>query len=294
MATLEADNTATSGQLLLVDDDLDISDMLRAYFSIHGYEIQAVEFGEDALRVCRRARPDLVLLDVNLPDLNGYEVCRQLKDDLRTSTIPVIFVSQRNRQKDKIQGLRVGGDDYITKPFNFDELRLRIQNTLVRTRYRRHVDPSTGRPSGSLIEEELKTLLLRSDWSLLYIGVDDFALFSDAYGFHNVSRIQSFVAKVLEWAVDRYGREDDFIGHVGQGDFIVITGVSGADEIAQAIRLRFRRAMEDAYRVPNEAPALLMSLSVGIVVGGHKRFSDIRTLAEAAAAARRWDRQRRK
>jgi len=289
MATWGADS---NGRLLLVDDDWNISEMLRTYFNIQGYEIHAVEFGEDALCVCRRERPDLVLLDVNLPDLSGYEVCRMLKSDLKTRAIPIIFISQRNQQKDKIQGLRVGGDDYITKPFSFDELRLRIQNTLVRTRYRRHVDPATGQPSGSLIEEELKSLLSRSGWALLYVGVDDFALFKDAYGFHHVDRIQNFVAKVLQGAVECFGGEEDFIGHVGQGDFVVITGAASAEEVAGAIKLRFRRAMEEAYREPSKAPALLMNLSVGIVMGGPRRFSDIRTLAEAAAAARRRDRQR--
>ncbi len=292
-------------RLLLVDDDLDISEMLQAYFNIQGYDIRAVEFGEDAVRACREDRPDLVLLDVNLPDINGYEVCRRLKDDLRTRSIPVIFLSQRSQQVDKIHGLRMGGDDYITKPFSFDELRLRIQNTLTRTRYRRHVDPFTGQPSGSLIEEQLKSLLSRTGWALLYVGIDDFALFSDTYGFLNVSRILNFVATILKQTVDRLGSGEDFIGHVGKGDFVVVTSASLAEEIARVIRTRFCRALETAYQTPRkptapahkivsnqEPPALLMDLSIGIVMGDRRRFSDIRSLAEAASAARRRDRRR--
>lgn len=294
-------------RLLLVDDDLDISEMLCTYFNIQGYEVQAVEFGEDAVRVCQEDRPDLVLLDINLPDINGYEVCRRLKDDLRTRSIPIIFLSQRNLQVDKIHGLRTGGDDYITKPFNFDELRLRIQNTLTRTRYRRQVDPFTGQPSGSLIEEQLKGLLSRTGWALLYVGIDNFDLFSDTYGFLNISRLLNFVVAVLQQAVDRLGSGEDFVGHVGKGDFVIITGAARAEGIAQAIKTRFRRAIEAAYQIPRkptapsrkvahgqESPVLLMNLSIGIVTGDRKRFSDIRALAEAASAARRRDRQRRK
>jgi PleD family two-component response regulator len=294
-------------RLLLVDDDLDISEMLRTYFSIQGYDIRAVEFGEDAVRVCQQEIPDLVLLDINLPDINGYEVCRRLKDDLRTRSIPIIFLSQRNQQADKIHGLRIGGDDYITKPFNFDELRLRIQNTLTRALYRRHVDPFTGRPSGSLIEEQLKGLLARTGWALLYVGIDDFDLFSDTYGFLNISRILNFVSTLLQQAVDRQGSGEDFVGHVGKGDFVVITSADRAEEIAQEIKARFHRAMEAAYRNPRkpaapsrkvargqDPPALLMKLSIGIVTGDRKRFFDIRALAEAASVARRQDKQNRK
>lgn len=294
-------------RLLLVDDDLDISEMLCTYFNIQGYEVRAVEFGEDAVRVCQEDRPDLVLLDINLPDINGYEVCRRLKDDLRTRSIPIIFLSQRNLQADKIHGLRTGGDDYITKPFNFDELRLRIQNTLTRTRYRRQVDPFTGQPSGSLIEEQLKGLLSRTGWALLYVGIDNFDLFSDTYGFLNISRLLNFVVAVLQQAVDRLGSGEDFVGHVGKGDFVIITGAARAEGIAQAIKTRFRRAIEAAYQTPRkptapsrkvahgqESPVLLMNLSIGIVTGDRERFSDIRALAEAASAARRRDRRRRK
>jgi len=292
-------------RLLLVEDDLDISEMLQAYFNIQGYEIQAVVFGEDAVRICQENHPDLVLLDVNLPDINGYEVCRRLKEDLRTSNIPIIFVSQRNRQADKIHGLRMGGDDYITKPFNFDELRLRIQNTLNRSRYRRQVDPFSGRPSGSLIEEQLKGLLPRTGWALLYVGIDDFDLFSDTYGFLSIRRILNFVATILQQTVDRLGSGQDFVGHVGKGDFVVITNAARAEEIGRAIKMRFRGAMEAAYKAPRkptapsrrvargqEPPALLMNLSIGVVTGDRKHFSDIRSLAEAASAARRRDRQR--
>ena len=303
MANSEVDKDS---QLLLVEDDLDISEMLQAYFNIQGYHIHTVEFGIDAVRICQENHPDLVLLDINLPDITGYEVCRRLKEDLQTSNIPIIFVSQRSRQSDKILGLRMGADDYITKPFNFDELRLRIQNTLARSRYRRHVDPFTGRPSGSLIEEQLKGLLLRTGWALLYVGIDDFDLFSDAYGFLNISRILNFVATILQQTVDRLGVGEDFVGHVGKGDFVVITSSARAEDIAQAIKVRFQQAMKAAYRVPRrpiapsrkvvrgqEPPALLMNLSVGIVLGRHKRFADIRTLAEVAAAARRRDRLQR-
>jgi PleD family two-component response regulator len=301
-----APQLSARSRLLLVEDDVDIGNMLRAYFNIQGYEIQTVEFGEDAVRICQEESPDLVLLDINLPDINGYEVCRRLKDDLRTRSIPVIFLSQRSEQTDKIHGLRTGGDDYITKPFTFDELRLRVHNALMRTRYRRYVDPFTGQPSGCLIEEQLKGLLSSTGWALLYVGIDDFSSFSDTYGFLNVSRLLNFVATLLKQTVERLGRGEDFVGHVGKGDFVIITDAARADEMTRAIKERFSQAVEAAYHKTSRKPTapsrkvardqrlsqLLMSLSIGIVTGDRKRFSDIRALAEEASAARRQDRER--
>ncbi|UCC64456.1 MAG: response regulator [Anaerolineae bacterium] len=279
------------GRLLLVDDDPDISEMLRTYFNIEGYDVLTVEFGQDALRICQQERPDLILLDINLPDLDGYEVCRRLKDDLQTSSIPIIFVSQRDQQADKIHGLRIGGDDFITKPFRFDELSLRVQNVLARLRYRRQVDPSTGQPGGILIEERLKTLLARTDWALLYVGVDGYERFSDTYGFLNAGRLLSFVATILQTAADRLGGEEGFVGHVGKGDFVVIVSPASAQEVARTIKERFRQAIATVYRRSKAMPrALAMDLCVGIVWGDQERFADIRTLAEAASAARRRDR----
>jgi len=141
---------------------------------------------------------------------------------------------------------------------------------------------------------------------LLYVGIDDFDLFSDTYGFLNVRRILNFVSAILQQTIDHLGADQDFVGHVGKGDFVIIADASQAAKIAQTIKSRFHKAMELAYKTPKkptapsrkitrgqEPPVLLMNLSVGVVLGNRKRFSDIRSLAEAASIARRRDRQRR-
>jgi len=106
------------GRIMVVDDDPDVSAMLRTYFTMQGYEVDVVSHGADVLPRCHRHRPDLVLLDIMLPDVNGYEVCRELRSDLYTNRIPIIFLTQKHNRTDRLAGLALGSDDYVTKPFN--------------------------------------------------------------------------------------------------------------------------------------------------------------------------------
>lgn len=119
-------------RLLIVEDDVDTAEMLNTFFQIEGYDTCAVAWGEEAVETCRQDPPDAVVLDVRLPDIDGFEVCRRLRDSFVTAHIPIVFLTEKNRQVDKITGLEIGGIDYITKPFDVKELRLRVRNALRR------------------------------------------------------------------------------------------------------------------------------------------------------------------
>jgi DNA-binding response OmpR family regulator len=116
----------SKGRILVVEDDFDISNMLRIYFGSQGYEVQVAQRGGDALAMTRKQLPNLIMLDINLPDINGYDVCQELRTTTRTSHIPIIFLTQKDDRPDKIRGLELGADDYITKPFDIEELKWRV------------------------------------------------------------------------------------------------------------------------------------------------------------------------
>jgi DNA-binding response OmpR family regulator len=173
----------SKGRLLIVEDDFDISSMLHIYFDSQGYETIVATRGEEALEVCRRRLPNLVILDIMLPDINGYDVCRRLRGNLRTSHIPVIFLTQKDERSDQIAGLESGADDYITKPFDLQLLLLRVEGALRRAGWLSLTSPVTGLPSSKLIEEQLRTIMRRRDWSVLYLGINHLNEFNDIYGF---------------------------------------------------------------------------------------------------------------
>jgi diguanylate cyclase (GGDEF)-like protein/PAS domain S-box-containing protein len=117
-------------EILIADDTLDSLRLLSDTLSTHGYDVRIVTNGKMALTSARAAHPDLILLDIKMPDVSGYDVCQQLKADAQTQDIPIIFISALHEPFDKVKAFKVGGVDYITKPFHIDEILARIQNQL--------------------------------------------------------------------------------------------------------------------------------------------------------------------
>jgi len=131
----EADSASTSpraGAVLVVEDETDVAELIRYNLAKEGYEVRVVANGMIGLRQARESRPDIVLLDIMVPELNGWEVCRRLKQDPETRGIPIIMVTGRAEEGDKVLGFELGADDYVTKPFSPRELVARIRAVLRR------------------------------------------------------------------------------------------------------------------------------------------------------------------
>jgi DNA-binding response OmpR family regulator len=157
-------------RILVVEDQPDIATMLRIYFNSQGYEVDIATRGTEALQKTRLQLPHLILLDIMMPEMDGYEVCRRLRNTQRSKHIPIIFLTQKDDRSDKIAGLQLGADDFITKPFDIEELKLRVQNTLRLSQENNLRDPRTGLPSGSLLEDELRAMIRTDKWAYLTFG----------------------------------------------------------------------------------------------------------------------------
>ena len=139
-------------RLLIIEDDVDVSEMLTTYFESQGYEVFHATEGTEGIAMGRAKLPNLILLDVMLPDMDGFDVCRALRTTTLTKYIPITFLTQRDARADKVAGLELGADDYVTKPFDIEELRLRVQGSIKRaTRDHLH-EPRTGLPGGPMID----------------------------------------------------------------------------------------------------------------------------------------------
>ncbi len=237
----------SKGRLLVVEDDFDISNMLRIYFDSQGYETIIATQGAEALEMCRRKLPNLVILDILLPDIDGYEVCRSLRSNLRTSHIPIIFLTQKDERSDQIAGLELGADDYITKPFDLQLLLLRVEGALRRAGWLSLTSPVTGLPSSKLIEEQLREIMRRKDWSVLYIGINQINGFNDAYGFVAGDDVLRFTSMLLIEVVDEVGSGSDFVGHIGGDQFIIITNPEAAQKIKERLVQRFDDEVKTFY-----------------------------------------------
>jgi diguanylate cyclase (GGDEF)-like protein len=291
----------SKGRLLIVEDDFDISNMLRIYFDSQGYETIVAPRGEEALEICRRKLPNLVILDIMLPDIDGYEVCRRLRANLRTSHVPIIFLTQRDERSDQIAGLELGADDYITKPFDLQLLLLRVQASLQRAGWLSLTSPVTGLPSSKLIEEQLRQIIRRRDWAVLYIGINHIGDFNDVYGFVAGDDVLRFTAMLLTEVIDEVGSGSDFVGHTGGDDFLIITTPEVSIRMKSRLEQRFETEVVTFYNfrdrerghveivdsLGNTQTAPLMTLAIGRIQYDSVPFSDIREITEVAAEARR-------
>ena len=139
-----------NASFLIVEDDLDIAEMLNAYFRVQGYEVRTASWGEEALRSAQSSHPDLVILDIRLPDIDSFEVARRLRANRRTQDIPILFLTEKREREDRLKGLELNAEDYITKPFDIQELRLRVRNALRRNTQGTLTNTITGLLEGNL------------------------------------------------------------------------------------------------------------------------------------------------
>ena len=292
-------------RMLIVEDDFDISNMLRIYFQSNGYEVAVAQRGEDALETCRKQLPHIIVLDIMLPDMDGYDVCRELRGNLRTSHVPIIFLTQKDERSDKIHGLELGADDYITKPFDLEELKLRVKSAINRATVQSLTNPTTGLPGGKLIEDQLRQLVRRGDWGIIYANLQGLNTFNEAYGFVAGEEVLRFVGMVMSQTVDNLGTANDFIGHIGGDDFIVVTTKKLVKPMVQELKQRFSEGVGTHYdwktrqdgcltvrdEQGNEKKVDLMRLAIGVVTADQGPFADIREITETAAIARREGRE---
>ncbi|MFN8412156.1 MAG: response regulator [Anaerolineales bacterium] len=292
-----------NARLLVVEDDIDIANMLKIYFTGLQFDVDVANRGRDALEKTKQVLPHLIVLDIMLPDIDGYEVCRTLRTSTRTSHIPVIFLTQKDERSDKLQGLELGADDYITKPFDIEELKLRVTGAIRRSERESLTDPRSGLPAGRLIEEQLRRIIRAKDWALLDVRVNNFEPFKDVYGFVAGDDVLRFAAMIIGEVVDEIGTTSDFIGHAGGDNFIIITTDEAAPAIRSKLKERFATEVQSHYNFIDRQQGFIqapkaeggvekvgfMTLSAGLVSPSLHSFADIREITELAAEARRQD-----
>ena len=207
-------------------------------------------------------------------------MCAALREDPRTSAAAIIMVTARAQQDEKVRGLEVGADDYVTKPFDPVELVARIRAALRHARRQRDVSPLTGLPGNNEIARELERLCAPNHpaFALLHVDLDNFKAYNDHYGFAMGDRVIKATATLLTDELAHHATEPCFVGHVGGDDFVVITGPEAATSCAVGVVARFDAAIGSFYDatdrlrggievtdrrgVPRRFP--LMSISLGI------------------------------
>ena len=242
-------------KILIVEDDLDVAEMLNAYFRVQGYEVFTVNWGEDGVRAAQTVLPDLLILDIRLPDIDGYEVARRVRTDRRTNEIPIIFLTEKRERIDRLQGFEVGADDYITKPFDVQELRLRVRNALKRVSQGSLTNPVSGLPEGPLVEERLSEVIHKSGWALLHISINHLDTFREAYGFVASDDVLRAISLMIHNTMKETGSSEDFLGHMSPTDFAVVISPSNLVPFQERIKSRLEQSLDYFYPIKDREQA---------------------------------------
>jgi PleD family two-component response regulator len=283
--------------ILVVDDDPDITRFIELNLRDAGYHVAVAGDGEEALSKIGELNPDLVVLDVMMPKIDGFQVAEHLRQSARRGSISIIMLTAQGLPEQRVRGLTMGVDDYIVKPFDPVILLARVRATLMRAREMRNVSPTTGLPGSMLIEQEVMRRIRNGDgFALLYCDLDHFKAFNDKKGWDLGNRVIETAAATIHASVVRFAGRDGFIGHIGGDDFVALVPPEVAEAAAEWICGRFDERILDFYSFeeqefgwievldrngePQQYP--FVGISIGIASSSVRRFTHY---AEAVSAA---------
>ena len=236
--------------ILVVDDDEQLRRVISTNLELAGYNVEISTDGEDALARVEDALPDLILLDVRMPVLDGFATARRLRahPNPTVASVPIVMLTARGEPEDKILGFEAGADDYITKPFGPAELLARVRARIVRHEADSSLSPLTRLPGNISIEAELRRrIAAEQPFAVLYLDLDNFKAFNDAYGFGRGDDAIVMLASISLDAVRRRGNPGDLLGHSGGDDFVILTTAERCDEIAEVILEEFDERVGSLY-----------------------------------------------
>lgn len=285
--------------ILVVDDDPDIARFVAINLELHGFEVMVAADGQEALDLIEQRRPELAVVDLAMPRIDGLELTRRLRADPMTSVLPVIMLTAKGMTVDKMYGLAAGADDYLVKPFDPAELVARVTATLRRYKELREVSPLTGLPGNSRVRREIADRVRSGvDYAVGYIDIDRFKSVNDRYGLIRGDAFINALARSLHRAVISVGLPAAFLGHIGGDDFIIVCAPEQVRPLTERTVIDFEAAADELYDPQDRArgyveltdrrgkiqKAALVTLSIGVAVSGPEyRFTDPVEVIEAAS-----------
>jgi DNA-binding response OmpR family regulator len=289
-------------RILLADDEASVRQLLQLVLESQDYEVAGASSGDELIRLAQERPPDLILVDVMMPRMDGYEAIRQLRNDTRTAHLPMMILTSKSAPGDLVEGFNVGADDFVTKPFDIPELLARIRGLLRRAKQPPVHNQLTNLPGNTLIMEELRRRVTDGQpFAMLYVDLDHFKVFNDTYGFARGDRAIVVLAEIIQRTVDTHGAAGDFVGHVGGDDFAVLTRPERFESICRELirafdveirKLYDREDLERGYLWGTDRHGILrsfpvMSVTIAVVTNQNRRFDSADEVSEVAATLKK-------
>lgn len=226
-------------KILIVDDNPDILDLIAS--TLEGeFDLSKASSGNEALDKIKSHPPNLLVLDYMLPDIEGPQICKIIRKDPLLLNTPILMLTGKGQVEDKVGGLEAGADDYMLKPFDPQELVARVRMLIRRSCANLDANPLTRLPGNVSINKELEQKIKNKDkFAILYIDIDNFKAINDYYGFECGDNAIKETSRILIAAIQKKGTINDFIGHIGGDDFVIITTPEAAEEISKKVLADF-------------------------------------------------------
>lgn len=269
--------------LLIVEDHYELAELVVAYFSDEGYTVHHAASGQEALDLLYTEPIELALLDIRLPDFDGYEVVNRMRQNPKTAQMPVILLTERRDRSYRLQGLELGVVDYITKPFDLDELRLRVRNALARGQMRNTVNPITELPQPVITDQELqRSVVSDQPWAVVLLTLEGL----ESYGFIVKNDVIRAVSVMLRSALRDLNLNETFAGHLQDHELVIITTPARLESIrerlAQRIRESIRQFLPARAMTDSNSPLVVQ---LGEIDHLNTAVTSVDTLKDALAAA---------
>lgn len=296
-------NETEGKRILVVDDDRNLRKIIQTNLELAGYDVVTAANGEEAMQKLEHMQADLVLLDVMMPLMDGIETAKRIRVHPNNTHVPIIMLTAKGEVEDKLAGFEAGIDDYMTKPFGPQELLARVKAKIRRVEVDASLSPLTRLPGNLSIEAELRRRIdAHQPFAVLYLDLDNFKAFNDVYGFTHGDEAIQLIASTAVDVARRRGTPQDFIGHIGGDDFLIVTIPERSEEIAREIIDMFDRDIRKLYtpgdlrhgyiETRDRRGALnrfpIMSLSIAIISTEQRALSNYGEIGEAAAELKRY------
>ncbi|MCX5702163.1 MAG: diguanylate cyclase [Candidatus Omnitrophica bacterium] len=229
-------------KVLVITSDKNLREVLNFCFDGWGYEVYLFDSPMHDILPIKKIYPDVIVVDVHSASKANLEICHLLKDDFITAFIPIITLINKRQLREQLLNIKQGIDDYLIKPPDPLDLRVRIDMAIKRSQYSFHASPLTGLPGGRIIEEVLKDKIKKdTSFSFGYLDIDNFKYYNDVYGYLKGDNVIMQTAYMLYTIIRRFGNKEDFIGHIGGDDFVFMTTLDKYRQACQNFILMFDR-----------------------------------------------------
>jgi diguanylate cyclase (GGDEF)-like protein len=290
--------TTRKDLIMVVDDDQDIARFIEVNLQLQGFDVLVARDGAEALEVVATTHPDLAIVDLMMPRVDGLELTRRLRANPLTASMPIIMLTARGLTVDKVLGLTAGADDYLVKPFDTLELVARVNSILRRNQEYREVSPLTGLPGNTRILREIaERVRSGSDYAVCHVDIDRFKSVNDAYGFARGDEFISALARSVQRAVMEVGLPPAFIGHIGGDDFVIVCTPDQVRPLTERAVTDFETSADKLYdpvdaergyleladRKGEVKRARLVTISIGVAMSTNRNYADPREVVGVAS-----------